>query len=281
MHVGQLGQRLFEESDIAGKKRPQNKTGGELPARAQVADERAHLRRRRFRRERHRRLFAGLAGDALRVIGIEPSTGGDKIDQRRGDAGNHFEAGRRREIVPSQQRFANGGPFAKTLENAIDRELGNLSIAILCQYQTSLGRADFGQGSRSRALEARTARDGYLDVFIPSGDRIDQIGIDKERRKRQHRSGDLRLIRGKRQHYRRRRARARRQHIGKCPAHQRRRVVEQYQHGAFGRCGVVRRKIRIKIRAGERSGRLGPFAGGRSADPIEEMADDHGFARAA
>ena len=26
---------------------------------------------------------------------------------------------------------------------------------------------------------------------------------------------------------------------------------------------------------------LGPFAGRRSADPIEEMADDHGFARAA
>src|ERR1700722_9990575 len=142
-HLGQLDQRLFEESDIAGKKRPQNKTGGELPARAQVADERAHLRRRRFRRERHRRLFAGLAGDALRVIGIEPSTRGDKIDQRRGNAGDHFETGRRREIVPSQQRFANGGPFAKTLENAIDRELGNLSIAILCKYQTSLGRADF------------------------------------------------------------------------------------------------------------------------------------------
>ena len=71
------------------------------------------------------------------------------------------------------------GLFAKTFENAIDRELGSLGIAILRQYQTSLGRADLGQGSRGRALQSRTARDGYLDVFIPSGDRIDQIGITK------------------------------------------------------------------------------------------------------
>jgi hypothetical protein len=173
------------------------------------------------------------------------------------------------------------GLFAKTFENAIDRELGSLGIAILRQYQTSLGRADLGQGSRGRALQSRTARDGYLDVFISCGDSVDQIGIDKERRKRQHGRGDLRLVGGERQHHGWRRARARRQHVGKRPAYERRRVVEQYQHSAFGRCGVVRRKIRIKIRAGERSGRLGPFAGRRSADPIEEMADDHGFARAA
>jgi hypothetical protein len=33
----------------------------------------------------------------------------------------------------------------------------------------------------NRALQARAARDGDLDVFVSSGDRVDQIGINQQR----------------------------------------------------------------------------------------------------
>jgi hypothetical protein len=144
------------------------------------------------------------------VFGVEPAARGDKINERRGQAGHHGHARRRRQITAREQRFANGRPFPEAFENAIERELGNLSLVILREHQTSLVGADLGQSRRDRALQAGTARDGYLDLLVSGSDRIDQIGIDKERRERQHRRCDLRLIGRQRHHHRRRRARARR-----------------------------------------------------------------------
>ena len=105
--------------------------------------------------------------------------------------------------------------------------------------------------------------------------RIDQIGIDKQRRQREHRRRDLRLVGGKREHDGRRRARACRKRVGERAAHQRRRIVEQHQHRAFGGGEIVGREIGIEIGARQRAGRFGPLAGRRGAHPLEKMADDH------
>ena len=99
----------------------------------------------------------------------------------------------------------------------------------------------------------------------------------RKRRQRQDRRGDLRLVGSQRQHDRRRRARACRQRVGQRPAHQRRGVVEQHQHHAFGGGGIVGRQIGIKIGARQRPGCFRSLAGRRRADPIEKMADDHCF----
>ena len=257
-----------------------NQTGGELPARAQVTNERAHLRGRRFSRKRHCRLFAGLARDALSMVGIEPATRGDKIHQRLRRPWRQSQAASPPRDRRAPATLREWRDFPKTLENPIDRELGDLGFAIFRKHQTSLGRADLGERSRDRALQAGTARDGHLDVFVSGGDSVDQISVDEERRQRQDRRSDLRLIGCQRQHHGRRRTGACRQNVGQRPPYHGGGVIEQHQHRAFGRRGIVRRKIGIKVGARQRCCCFGPFAGRRGSHPIEKMADDHGFARA-
>jgi hypothetical protein len=173
------------------------------------------------RRHAHRGLFTSLARDALGTFGIEPAAACDKIDQRRGYSCDHGQARRGGKIVPRQQRFANGRNFPEAGENAVDRECGHLRVAILRKHEAGLGGADLGKRRSDRALQAGAACDRDLHVFVSGSDRVDQIGIDEQRRERQHRSGDLRLIGRERQHDHGRRARARRQRVGKRPAHQR------------------------------------------------------------
>ena len=99
--------------------------------------------------------------------------------------------------------------------------------------------------------------------------------FDEQRRQRQHRRGDARLIGGQRENDRRRRVGARGQHIGERAAHQRRRIVEQHQHGALGGTEIVGRQIGIEEGARQCAGRFGPLASRSGAYPLEKMADDH------
>jgi hypothetical protein len=59
------------------------------------------------------------------------------------------------------------------------------------------------------------------------------------------------------------------------PAHQRRGIVEQHQHRAFGGAEIVGRKIGVEIGAGQCACCFGPLAGRRGAHPIEKIADDN------
>ena len=58
-------------------------------------------------------------------------------------------------------------------------------------------------------------------------------------------------------------------------AHQRRRVIEQHDEGAFGGCAVVGREIRVEIGARQRGCSLGSLSRGRGADPLQELTNDH------
>ena len=122
----------------------------------------------------------------------------------------------------------------------------------------------------------KIVRLGVYEYLTPTAIFIsDQIGINKQWRKREHRRRDLRLIAGQRMHNRRRRTRTRRQRIGKRAAHQRARIVEQHQHRAFRCGGIVGRKLGVKVGAGERAGRFRPLTGGSVAYPLQELANNH------
>ena len=59
-------------------------------------------------------------------------------------------------------------------------------------------------------------------------------------------------------------------------AHQRRRIVEQHDHRAFGGGAIVGGQIGVEIGARQRAGGLGTLAGGRGTDPLQELTNDHG-----
>ena len=78
-----------------------------------------------------------------------------------------------------------------------------------------------------------------------------------------------------------RRLLARGEHLGERLAHQRRGVVEQHDHGAFGGGPVVVREIGIEVGPRQRAGGFGAFAGRCGAQPVQELTDDHADNRVA
>ena len=91
----------------------------------------------------------------------------------------------------------------------------------------------------------------------------------------EHPGGDLRLIAGEREDDGRRRVLARRQRLRERDAHQRRRIVEQHQQGAFGGGAVVGRKIGVEIGPRQRAGRIGALGRGGGTLPLQELTNDH------
>jgi hypothetical protein len=71
------------------------------------------------------------------------------------------------------------------------------------------------------------------------------------------------------------RVRAPRQRFRERLAHQRRRIVEQHDHRALGGGAVLIRQVGIEIGPRQGTGRLGTFAGGGGAHPMQELTDDH------
>ena len=76
-------------------------------------------------------------------------------------------------------------------------------------------------------------------------------------------------------HHGRRRVIAAGKHLGERAAHQRRRIVEQHDHGAFGGGAIVVAQIGIEKGAGQRAGGFGALAGGSGAQPVQELTNDH------
>ena len=124
-------------------------------------------------------------------------------------------------------------------------------------------------------MQRRAARDRCLHGGRAGRDQVDQIGVDEERRTLDHDDGDVRLIGGERLDDGGRRLLARGEHVGERLAHQRRGIVEQHDHGAFGGAAIVGAEIGKEIGAGQRARRFGPLAGRRGAHPVEKLADDH------
>ena len=69
------------------------------------------------------------------------------------------------------------------------------------------------------------------------------------------------------------------QHIRHGAPNQRRRIVEQHGHRAFGGCKIVVGQIGIEIGPCERASGLGPLAGGGITQPKQKLSHDHCLAQ--
>ena len=151
----------------------------------------------------------------------------------------------------------------------------DLGAVVLDQHQAGLGGADLGDGGGDRARQIGAARDRGLRLRPAGRDRIDQVGIDQQRRMLEHPARDLRLVGGEPEDHRRRRVLAERQRPRQRFAHQRRRIVEQHDQRAFGGGAVIGGEIGIEIGARQCGGGLGTLGGTRRTHPLEKLTNDH------
>ena len=164
-------------------------------------------------------------------------------------------------------------PWRSTMRSSengtISASLFSSSTRQASAQPTSAIAADTEQGRSARACD----RD--LPLRLAGCDRLDQIGVEQQRRALQHRRGHVRLVGGERMHHRRRRVLAAGEDLGERAAHQRRRIVEQHDHGALGGGPIVVGEIGIEVGARQRAGGFGALAGGSGTQPMQELTDDH------
>jgi hypothetical protein len=165
--------------------------------------------------------------------------------------------------------------MAVAINHAVDRERRKVGRCILDQDEAGMRGADLRNRGGNRARQVEPPGDRGLHIARPDRHEIDEISVDEERRVKQHRSRDLGLVVCKRQHDGGRRVLTRGERLRERAAHQRRRIVEQHEHRAFGGGAVVGCEVGIEIGARERARRFGPLAGGRRPDPVEELTNDH------
>ena len=173
----------------------------------------------------------------------------------------------------SASRIAARWPKRSTMRSSENAAMSAPEFSIKVRQAsaepTSAMAADTERGSVSRRAIAA------LHVCAADRDRIDQIGVEQQRRALQHDRGDVRLIVDQRVHDRGRRIAARAERVGERVAHQRRRIVEQHDHRAFGGDAVIMREIGIEIGAGERAGCFRTLGGLGRPYPLEKMTNDH------
>jgi hypothetical protein len=142
---------------------------------------------------------------------------------------------------PANKIFADRREMTEALDNAVDRERRNRRVGILQQRQAGLGRTDFTNRGGERPRQQRAAGNGDLGRGLAGGDQVDQIVRLQQWRARQNRQRDIRLVGGQSMHDHQRRLLRGREYIGQRAAHQRRRIVEQHDHRAFGGGEIVGR----------------------------------------
>ena len=89
-----------------------------------------HLRGRRIGSKCDRGFLAGLAGDALGVVGVEPLARGNETGQCLRQLGDQRQPRRRGNIFTFQERLADRGQMTVTFDDPIDRERRNLGVAV-------------------------------------------------------------------------------------------------------------------------------------------------------
>ena len=229
--------------------------------------------------ERDGRLLARLARGVFGVFGTHPLPAGDEAGKRLRQFGEQRLAGRHRQVVARHERLADRRQMAETFDDAVDGERRNIGVRILQKRKTRLRRADLGDGRGQRARQHGAAGDCHLRFRMTGGDQVDQIVFREQRRSRQNRQRDFRLIGGKRVHHDARRFLRGSEHLGERAPHQRRRIVEQHDHRAFGGGKIVGRQIGMKIGAGERGCGFRPFTGRGAANPLQKLTNNHGTTR--
>ena len=141
----------------------------------------------------------------------------------------------------SASRIAARWPKRSTMRSIENSAMSASGFSISSRQASA--RADLGDRGRDRALQRRAAGDRGLHGRPAGRDQVDQVGVDEQRRALEHRHRDVGLVGGERwitaggafwldaSTSRERRA------------HQRRRIVEQHDHRAFGGGAIVGAKI--------------------------------------
>jgi hypothetical protein len=118
--AGELGQRFLEHFEIAGEQRTQHQAGGQLPACAQMPDQRPDLAVGGDRRERNGGFFAGLLGDALGVVAGQPFACRNEARERLGKLGDQPVPRRRRQVGAREHGFTYGSEMPEPINDPIE-----------------------------------------------------------------------------------------------------------------------------------------------------------------
>ena len=169
--------------------------------------------------------------------------------------------------------------MAEALDDAVDRSQGDVGVAVLEQREAGLRRRHFGDGGGDRGRQQHAIGDGELRRRPPGGDEVDEIVVADQRRAFEQRLRHLELVGGERPHHHRRRLLRRGEDLGHGLPHQRRRIVEQHDHRAFGGGEIVGGEIGMEIGARQRGGRFGALARTGGANPLKELTDNHDYRR--
>ncbi len=189
--------------------------------------------------ERDGRLLTSLARGIFGVLGPQPLPRGDEARQRLRQFRQQRLARRHRQVVARHQILADRRQMAEALDHAVDRKQRNLRVGIFQQRKAGLRAADLGDGGGERARQERARRDRHLRFRMSGGDQVHEIVLQEQRRVGQQGNGDVRLIGGKCMHHHARRFLRASEHLGKRPPHQRRGIVKQHDHRAFGGGEIV------------------------------------------
>ena len=272
--VRQFGQRLLEEVDVAGEQGAQHQAGGELAGLAQMADQRRHLTSE-VGREVDGRLLAGFLRDALGPVLVHPVARDHEARERLGQLDHQRVSGRGRQVGPGEQRLADRREMAEAL-----RRCGRARIARCRRWdsRSASGRPPPIRPRRARprpsAAASRAARSRSASVRRrPRRNRPDRSRAAAA--SAPARRSDVRLIVDQRVHHGRPAHRRSRRARRRAQAHQRRGIVEQQDHRAFGGGAIIRREIGVEIGAGQCAGRFRALGGFRGTDPLQELTNNH------
>ncbi len=95
--------------------------------------------------------------------------------------------------------------MAEPFDDTVDRERRDIGIWIFKKREAGLRRTDFGNGGGERTRQQGATGDDNLRIGMAGGEQIDEILVAEQRRTRQKRQRDIRLIGGERMHDDRRR----------------------------------------------------------------------------
>ena len=105
--------------------------------------------------------------------------------------------------------------------------------------------------------------------------RIDEVGVKKDRRAREHTGCDLRLIGGKPHDHGGRRVLASGERLGEGHAHQRRGIIQRHDQRGLGGGAVVRGQIGVQIGARESGNCVRALASRCAPHPLQKLPNDH------
>ena len=172
------------------------------PLCAQMPHQRAHLVVRRVGGKRDGRLLAGLCVANSACSGPSHCRAATKSASVCDSLREQRLARRHRQIVARQQVLADRRQMAEALDDAVDARTARFRRRHFPAARDRPRRADLGDRGGQRARQPRAAGDRDLHVGIAGGDQVDQIVFEQQRRARQHRHRDVRLIGGERMHHR-------------------------------------------------------------------------------